>query len=1067
MMKRTTITDMEKLKEKRRLLLLAALLLLSLPSTVTTLYGQTDEQTVTGVVTDDTDGPVVGATVLLQNSAKGVVTDLNGRYKITAPRTGTLVISYIGLKTATIEINGRTRINIKLEPDLQLIDELVVVGYGTQRRGSITGAVSSVKGEELTMTKSENPQNMLTGRVPGVRVWQKSSEPGTFNNSLDIRGMGAPLIIIDGVPRSTAEFQRMNPTDIEDISVLKDASAAIYGVRAANGVLLVTTKKGRAGKANVTYNGSYTIQSPIRMPTLADPFEAMTLYNEMSMNNINGGSVVYKEEDFEAYRNGTRKTTDWNNLIFTNHAPQTQHDISISGGSDRSTYYISMGYFYQEGIFKSRDLKYNKFNLRSNLSTEIAKGLKLDLNLNGVLDNRESPYTSSVNIIRNYWAQGVLFPAYADEAGTLLNYDGLDLERNTVAMMTSDISGHRTNKQKYFQSSATLSVDFGQYTPTLEGLTARAMFSYDYRGDNNEAYRKEYYQYAYDENTKTFKQKLFNESSPSHLRREFYEKSQMLGQFILDYKRQFEAGHDVEAMLGWEGQKRSGDNFYAARNLAFTMPYLLAGVNEGQVGSMNTGSNDLYEQANQAIIGRFNYGYKHRYLLEAQFRYDGSSLFAKGHRWGFFPSISGGWTISEEPFVKENESLDFIDILKLRSSYGILGDDGELNYDWAMGYTYPATSGNIANGDYNQYSPGYVFGGEFIYAATPLALPNEDITWFRSKTFNIGLDLEAWNGLLGLSLDYFNRHRTGQFARRSGSLPTVVGATAPRENLDSDRQFGVELVLSHRNQVGDLYYDLKGIATITRRMHLVASEKGPWGNSYDRWRHDNLTNRYQGIQFGYTSAGRYTGWEDIWSYPIYKERDVLPGDYKYEDWNGDGEINDLDEHPFAFDQTPWLQFSLNTSLKYKSLDFNLLLQGSALGSMEYREPLHEIWGRNGGGALKQYLDRWHPTDPKADLYDPATTWVQGHYSYTGRWVRMNSEFNRVSTAYLRLKSIELGYQLPELSFAPEMRLRVFANAYNLLTLTKVKFVDPEHPDDDLGRMYPLNKTYTLGLSLSF
>lgn len=1048
-------------------LLLLSVLLLAGPQATLTLYGQGREITVSGTVTDNTGEAVIGATVVLQGTSKGVVTDIDGRYKISASPTGTLVFSYIGLKTQVIPINSRSTINVEMEADLQLIDELVVVGYGTQRRGSITGAVSSVKGEELTLTKSENPQNMLTGRIPGVRVWQKSSEPGSFRNSLDIRGMGAPLIIIDGVPRSNEEFQRLNPTDIEDISVLKDASAAIYGVRAANGVILITTKKGREGKAAVTYNGSYTIQMPIQMPKLADPYETMTLYNEMAWNNINGGSIVYKEEDFEAYRNGTRRTTDWNNLVFAKQAPQTQHDISISGGTDRSTYYISMGCFYQEGIFKSRDLNYSKFNLRSNISTEVAKGVKLDLNLNGIIDDRKSPYTSSVNLIRNYWAQGVLFPAYADKEGTLINYDGLDLERNTVAMMTSDISGHHTNKQKYFQSSATLSVDFGSYTPVLEGLTARAMFSYDYRGDNNEEYRKEYYQYAYDESTGTYKQKLFNESSPGHLRREFYEKSQMLGQFIVDYKRRFDAGHDVGAMLGWEAQKREGDNFYAARNLAFSMPYLLAGVNEGQVGAMNTGANDLFEQANQAVIGRLNYGYKHRYLIEGQFRYDGSSLFAKGHRWGFFPSISAGWTVSEESFIRDSEQLNFIDILKLRTSYGILGDDGQLNYDWAMGYTYPASSGNIANGDYNQYSPGYVFDGKFIYAATPLALPNESITWFKSKTFNIGMDFEAWNGLFGFSLDYFNRHRTGQFARRSGSLPTVVGATAPRENLDSDRQFGLELVLSHRNQVGEVYYDLKGIATVTRRKHLIASEKGPWANSYDRWRNDNLTNRYQGVQFGYTSAGRYTSWEDIWSYPIYKERDVLPGDYKYEDWNGDGEINGQDEHPFAFDQTPWLQFSFNTSLKYKNVDFSMLFQGSALGSMEYREPLHEIWGRNGGGALVQYLDRWHPTDPKADLYDPATTWIPGHYSYTGRWVRTNSEFNRVSTAYLRLKSIELGYELPTLAMAPDMHLRVFANAYNLLTLTKVKFVDPEHPDDDLGRMYPLNKTFTLGLSLSF
>lgn len=1022
---------------------------------------------VTGIITDETNEPVIGAVVLLKNTSVGTTSDLDGHYSITVPSNGTLLFSYVGLKRVEEKINGRTNINVVLRTDATLMDEVVVIGYGTQRRGSVTGAVAGVKGQEMIKTKSENPQNMLTGRIPGLRVWQKSSEPGTYSNSFDIRGMGSPLVVIDGVPRTIEDFQRLNTTDIDDISILKDASAAIYGVRAANGVVLVTTKKGGATKTQFTYNGSFTFQKPSSMPELADPYQTMTIYNEKSMDNINGGSLIYKEADFEAFRNGTRRTTDWNNLLFSDVAPQTQHDISISGGNEKVTYYISMGYLYQEGIFRSGDLNYNKFNLRSNITAQIAKGVKFNINLSGIADERNTPYNSSVDIIRNYWKQGVLFPAYADPENTMLNYDGLDLEQNTIAMMTSDISGHRKYKQKYFQSSAGITIDFGEYASQLKGLTAKGMFSYDYRMDNNEIYRKEYYQYAYDEDTGIYNQKLFNNSSPNNLRREFYDKSQVLGQFTLNYDRTFNNDHKVGAVIGWEVQKRTGDNFYAMRNLAFSMPYLLAGVTEGQAGAMNGGNNDLYEQANEAMIGRLNYSYKDRYLLEGQFRYDGSSKFAKGHRWGFFPSVSAGWRISEEPFFKSIEALDFINQLKLRASYGVLGDDGSLEYDWAMGYTYPSTSGNSENGYFNQYAPGYVFGSQFVYGATPLALPNENITWFKSKTFDIGVDFTAWEGLLGISFDYFNRYRTGRFARRTGSLPTVVGATAPRENLDSDRQIGLELELTHRNKIGDLSYNLKGIATITRQKYLTASEKGPWGNSYDRWRHDNLTNRYQGVQFGYTSAGRYNNWEDIWNYKIFKERDILPGDYKYEDWNGDGEINSSDEHPFAFDQTPWLNFSLNAGMEYKNFDFNMLLQGSALGSMEYKEPLYSIWGTNGGGTLTQYLDRWHPVDPTADPYSPSTQWVSGYYAYTGRYPRNNSSFNRVSTAYLRLKSIEIGYTLPRIAKMSNVSLRIYANAYNLLTFTGVKFVDPEHPDDDLGRMYPLNKTYTLGMCLSF
>jgi TonB-linked SusC/RagA family outer membrane protein len=1022
---------------------------------------------VSGTVLDNNNDPVVGASVVVKGSTVGVTTDANGSYTLSVPANATLVFSFLGLTPREEPVNGRERVDVTLSEGDQAIDEVVVVGYGTQRKVTLTGAVAGVKGSEVIQTKNENVQNMLTGKIAGVRVWQKSAEPGTFNNNFDIRGLGSPLVVIDGIPRTMAEFQRLNANDIDDISVLKDASAAIYGVRAANGVLLVTTKKGEVGgTAKVSYTGSFTIQQPSGMPKLVNAFDAMTLYNEKVMNNVDSPTTYFTETEFEAYRNGTRRTSDWNSLVFSDFSPQMQHDVSISGGNERTQYYISMGYFSQEGFFKSGDLNYNKTNLRSNITTRIAKGLTFDLNLSGILDQRNNPYTSTVDLIREYWRQGVLYPAYADPEGTILSYEGLENQRNVVAMMTSDISGYRQYNQKYIQSSAALNYDFGTIASLLQGLSAKAMFSFDYRMDDNKMFRREYYQYRYNPLTESYDPAMYAASSPSRARREFYDKQQALGQLILNYDRTF-GEHKVNGLVGWETQQRRGDNFYAQRDLAFSTDYLFAGVDEGQMGGMQSGYNDVYELANTAMIGRINYAYSSRYIAEAQFRYDGSSKFASGHQWGFFPSASVAWRVSEEPLFKSVSALSFIDQLKIRASYGVLGDDGDLQYDWATGFTYPATNSNAASGYYNQYAPGYIFGNEFIYAATPMALPNENITWYTAHTFDIGVNFEAWNGLFGFSFDYFDRRREGRFARNTGSLPTVVGATAPRENLDSDRHFGIDLELSHKNKIGDFTYKVKAIGTITRQMYLHASEKGPWANSYDQWRNDNLNNRYQGVQFGYTGAGRYTSWEDIWSYPIYKGRDVLPGDYKYEDWNGDGEINSLDEHPYAFDQTPWLNYSLNLDMAYKNFDLNILFQGSALGSMEYREPLYNIWGEYGGGTLEQYLDRWHPVDPQADPYDPTTEWVSGYYGYTGHYPSGNSDFNRVSTAYLRLKSIELGYTLPKIKALSTMGLRVFVNAYNLFTITGVKFVDPEHSDDELGRLYPLNKTYSVGLTLSF
>lgn len=1020
---------------------------------------------VKGKVVDQHNEPVIGATVGVDKGKAKTVTDIDGNFTLQVPANAQIVVNYIGMKPATQSVEGRRELNFVLQDDVNQLQDVVVVGYGTQKRGSITGSVAAVKGDEMVRTKNENPQNMLTGRVAGVRVWQKSSEPGSYNNNFDVRGMGTPLVIIDGVPRDMSDFQRMNADDIQDISVLKDASASIYGLRSANGVVLVTTKKGQAGQTKFSYNGSYTIQSPKSMPKLLDAYKTMTLYNERNLNDVNGGSKIYTDEMFDEFRNGTRRETDWNNLIFAKTSPQSNHNITVSGGNDKTQYFVSFGAFYQEGFFKSGDLNYHKYNITSNLTTEVYRGLKLSLNINAMTDKQNNPYCTSTDIIRNYWRQGVLFPAYADEAGTMLNYDGLDLEENTVAKMTADISGYRRYKQSQVLTSGIFEYDFGTLTNVLKGLKAKVMFSYDYHLNNNTIYRKQYYQYAYDPATQTYKQKLYASSAPSNLRREHYDTQQFLSQYTLSYNRDF-GPHSIAAVVGMETQRRTGDNFYAMRNLAFSSPYLFNGVEEGQVANSATGG--IYSANYNAFIGRLNYSFAQRYLIEGQFRYDGSSKFAKGHRWGFFPSVSLGWVVSEEPWFKNIEFLKGVDQLKLRASYGEMGDDSGANYDWVAGYTYPSTSGNSEKGYYNQYAPGFIFGSQFVYAATPMAIPNELISWYKAKTFNVGVDFDTNNKLFGFSLDYFSRKMTGLYEYRTSVFPTVIGAKPPRENANSSRNFGMELELRHHNRIGrNFVYNVKGIVTITRQKYLTAIQNGPYANAYDQWRNDHLNNRYQGVQFGYEGNGRYQNWDEIWNETLYHEKDLLPGDYKYLDWNGDGEINSQDEHPYAFDQTPWMNYSLSIDCAYKGFDFSMLWQGSALGSMSYEEPLYSIWGQNGGGALEQYWDRWHPADENADPYDPNTKWVKGYYAYTGHYPSANSTFNRVSTAYLRLKQIELGYTLPKWKVFPSLNLRVYANAYNLFTITGVKFVDPEHPSDDLGRLYPLNRTYTFGVQVSF
>ena len=1016
--------------------------------------------TVTGVVTDDSGAPAIGAAVMVEGSSTGTVTDNNGRYSILAPSNANLVFSSIGMETKTIPVDGRTSIDATLGYDSMLLESTVVVGYGTQRRGSITGSVAAVGGEQMIKTKNENPQNMLTGRVAGVRVWQKTAEPGQYNASMDIRGMGSPLVVIDGVPRSVSDFQRLSPNDIDNISILKDASAAIYGVRGGNGVILVTTKKGGIGKAKVSYDGNFTFQTPASLPRQMDAVNSMLLTNEGLSSSMNGASKEFSEELIQQYRDGILTGTDWNSLIIQNMAPQTHHNLTISGGDEKTQYYVGFDYLYQEGFWKSGDTQYNKYNLRSNISAEIARGLKFDLNLSGYIEDLKNPLDDPELIIRYWWKQSTIWKAFADPEQTMLNYDDLELEINSLARINSDISGHRNKYNKNIDLAASLNYDFGTLTDVLKGLQMKGMFSWDYWGGEHETYRKEYYQYAYNAVTDSYEQKLYADSSPSKLTRIDNHHRSWLAQAMLNYDRTFDK-HRLGAMVAYEEQKQYGNGFNAAGELAFSSPYFTALSMENQTVSQS----DLYEYSYHSLIGRINYSYADRYLLEGQFRYDGSSRFYKGHQWGFFPSVSVGWRISQEDWFKTSP-LGFINQLKLRASYGVIGSDGS-DYEWASGYTYPAM-GPSTVGYYNTNEPVYYLDNALVMSAAPKALANENVTWYTNKTFDAGVDFEAWKGLFGFSFDFFRRVRSGLLARNTSDQPTVVGATAPLENLNSDSHIGLELELTHRNRVGDFSYNVKGLFSITRNKYLYHSETTKYANSYDEWLNNRYNNRYQGIIFGYEVTGQYQDWEDIWSYDMNKSNGVLPGDFKYLDWNGDGTIDGLDVHPYAYSTMPIMNFSLSFDGSWKSLDFSILFQGAAMGSVAYGEPQLGIWGQHGGGMLEQFYDRWHPEETDYEnIYDQSLTWIPGTYSFAGRSAYSNSDFNTQPITYLRLKSIEVGYTLSGIQKRTGLGLRIYANAYNPFTITSVKYIDPEHPAESYGRLYPLNKSYTIGLNINF
>ena len=1015
---------------------------------------------ITGVVADQFGEPIIGANIIVKGTTNGVITDIDGNFVLqNVPEKAIIQVSYIGYLTQEIALGNQTSLQVSLIEDTQKLDEVVVVGYGTQKKVTLTGAVAAIKNEELITTKNENAQNMLTGKIPGVRVMQKSAEPGSFNNNFDIRGMGNPLIIIDGVPRDN--MTRLDANDIESMSVLKDASAAIYGVRAANGVVLITTKKGKSGHVELEYSGNVGWQNPSGAVKSVSAADWMTLKNEKSMHNVNGGQLIYSLDDIAAYNNGDKVGTDWWNEVMRPLAPQTQHTLSVNGGNDKTHYYMSAGYLYQESFLRSNSLDYDRFNVRSNITSKITDRLTVDLNMSGIMDQKDQPYENSDWIIRAMQRCPATQPVYANGNQEYLMYGWIE-GTNPVAMMDADQVGYKKYNNKWFQTSAQVSYD----VPYIEGLQAKGMFSYDYQIADNRIYKHGYDEYEYNDATDNYIAKSIN--TPSTFRREQYTKQSWLYQASLNYNHTFAEKHNVTGLVLLEGSRRDGDNFFAQRELALALDQLFAGNTANQEGNMSTryerdnaANRDLYQEANLGLVGKFGYDYLSKYIAEFSFRYDGSSKFGTGSQWGFFPAGSLGWRISEEDFWKGSK-LSFINNAKVRASYGKMGDDTASNYQFITGYTYPA------GGDNNRRPGGSVFNGTFVNAIANKGLANKNITWYIAKTMNVGVDLEAWNGLLGVTADFFTRERTGLLATRSLSLPTIVGASLPEENLNGDYTHGFELELSHRNRIGDVGYNLKGIFSYTRTKNTY-EERSKAGNSYENWRNNN-NERYQNIVWGYGDGGRYTSYTDIANSPVYTGYGTLPGDYLYMDWNGDGIISDLDKHPIGYENRPLINFSLNIGADWKGFDLNLLFQGAAMQFNRYVEQLREpMWGHDYSNALEYFMDRWHPTDPTADPYNPSTEWISGEYAYTGTLSDEYSEYNVHNSSYLRLKSAELGYTFPQRWIVKTgiKNARLYVNGYNLFTIKGVPF-DPEHSgNDSYGNLYPLNRTFSIGVNVKF
>lgn len=1036
---------------------------------VATLPALAQMRKVQGTVVDASGEPIIGATIRIEGGAatRGTTSDADGKFSLQASPNEKLRISFIGYSDQVVKANGNVRVT--LQEDTKLMDEVVVVGYGTQKKATLTGAVSAIDNKEMTVTKNENVVNMLSGKVPGLRITQLSAQPGAADNKIDIRGMGTPLIVVDGIPRDQTYFSRMDANEIDNISVLKDASASIYGVRAANGVILVTTKHGSdngTNKFDVTFSANLAWQNFLYIPQTSSATDHMLLMNEKYKYGFNNNyptvmtDSYYSWDKILGYSSTGNRGTDWTDLLFDDNVPQSQYNVSVNGGSKKVDYFFNIGYMSQMGSYSTKSLNYHRWNFRSNVDIRITDRFKVGVQISGYSDKRREPFTDIWTVYKRAWTYRPTAVAYINGDKNYPAFDKNEFleSENPVVAIDANYAGSRTYKNIDFDGALTLQYD----SKYVKGLSAKAFYNYDYSTSNNYEHKKTYYLY---QSTPDGDVEPIAYNSPGTLRRSTYPYHGTLMQLSLNYNRKF-GDHNVGGLLLFEESYGTADNFYAQRSMYLASDYLFAGESANQEGSADKGG--IWDVTRRAWVGRVNYDYLGKYIAEFAFREDGSSKWSKGHRWGFFPSVSVGWRVSEEKFIKK--LVPFLTNLKIRASYGEMGDDGSAG-------NYPPTSVgyNIIN-----YAS-WFYNGTLMTGVSPTAIPNPDLTWYKSKTYNLGVDWDLWNGMFSGTVELFQRKRSGLLETATVTLPGTVGADMPQENMNSDKTFGWEISLGHRNRVQRLSYWVNAqiSATKSRWDH---KEQAPGGNSYDNWlNHLDESGRNMNIWMSVEEGGRFKNYDEIQHHGTTGAnygQGTLPGDYYYKDWNGDGVVNDDDRHPYATFNMPVFNYGLNFGAEWNGIDFSMNWQGAAGVYNSYGEVFTEVGPFNGGAVLDIYKDRWHTVNVDDDPWNPHTKWVSGYYPATGH--SFNTYATGIkNTSYVRLKTIELGYTLPRLwtKFVGLESVRVYVNAYNLWTITGIKNIDPERPgsrgidgsgeNSSLFYRYPVNRTFNFGATVKF
>lgn len=1020
---------------------------------------------ISGTVVDDTGFPVIGATVQVKNTTVGVITDMDGRYTVSVPdQDAILVVSFIGFKTQEIKVGNRIAINVTLGEDSQMLEEVTVVAYGVQKKATLTGAISSVGTEALVKSPSASVANALAGQMPGVSSVQGSGQPGADDAKLFVRGVGSltedggsPLILVDGVERS---FFQMDPNEIESINVLKDASAtAVFGVRGANGVILVTTRRGEEGKTKVSVSSNVGVQMPTRMLDVADSYTTALLYNEAQRNDgVAPSQLTFSAYDLERFEKGDDPimypNVDWYDYLTNKAAVQTQHNVNISGGTKDIRYFVSLGFLYQNGLFKQlegldydNNYKYTRYNYRANLDVNLTPTTTMKFNMGGIVGNKREPTQAIWQQLT--WSVPFSSPGVIDGKKVVLpngRFGNFPMENQVLDRYYGSGFRRQLSNNMTFDLTLTQKLDF-----VTKGLSVEVKGSY-----NTD------YSYIKQTNAKVETLVPFYKS--------LVDGSGMTMANVND------PGFDKSVV--YQINNQSGMNSYGLGSTSRARDwYLEASIRYNrEFGNHNVGALVLYNQSKEyypkeyfevptayvGLVGRLTYDYKSKYMAEFNIGYNGSENFAPDKRFGTFPAGSVGWIVTEEDFFPKN---DFVTYLKIRASVGLVGNDNIANNRFLyLPGPYNVNNVGVINDSYKDNN-GYIFGISNTTnqeGASEIRIANPNVTWETALKQNYGLDAYFFKDKLKLTFDYFRENRRDILIKRS-TIPSLVAMSGimPVVNMGKVNNHGYEIGLNWNDRIDDFSYFVNANVSYSKNKIIFQDEVEP--NYPYMWQ----TGHEVGARFGYVFE-RFYNESDFDADGTLKdelpqpEGRVYPGDAKYKDLNDDEVINADDVTKVGKPKRPAYTFGLNFGAEYKGFFFSMNWTGVTGCDMYMRDAYMRPFYK--GQVLYQYMadGRWTPETASTAVYPRLSINSTTNIGMSRIWLK--------DASYIKLKNLTIGYKVTNeriLKGIGANGLSIQFTGYNLLTFDKLKIFDPEGELTRDNNAYPIMKIFSLGANITF